>query len=124
MGEFLRLEAHCCVGGKNLGLDMKKLTEGVHIVSGTPGRVYDMISRTVFRTKAVRTLILDEADTMLDRGFKEQIYQVYRHLPPETQAVVVSATLPNEVLDMTHKFMQDPIRILVKRDELTLEGIK
>ena len=46
---------------------------------------------------------------------------MYRHLPPETQAVVVSVTLPNEVLDMTHKFMQDPIRILVKRDELTLE---
>lgn len=67
IGEFLRLEAHCCVGGKNLGVDMRKLSDGVHIVSGTPGRVYDMISRTVFRTKSVRTLILDEADTMLDK---------------------------------------------------------
>lgn len=56
-------------------------------------------------------------------GFKEQIYDIYRHLPSNTQVVVVSATLPAEVLDMTTKFMNDPIRILVKRDELTLEGI-
>jgi len=57
-------------------------------------------------------------------GFKEQIYDVYRYLPPATQVVLTSATLPNEVLEMTTKFMTDPVRILVKRDELTLEGIK
>jgi ATP-dependent RNA helicase len=68
--------------------------------------------------------VLDEADEMLKLGFKEQIYDVYRHLPPATQVVVVSATLPHEVLEITNKFMTDPIRILVKRDELTLEGIK
>jgi ATP-dependent RNA helicase len=69
-------------------------------------------------------LILDEADEMLNLGFKEQIYEVYRHLPPQTQVVLVSATLPHEILEVTTKFMTDPIRILVKRDELTLEGIK
>jgi ATP-dependent RNA helicase len=69
-------------------------------------------------------LVLDEADEMLGRGFKEQIYDIYRYLPPATQVVVVSATLTNDVLAMTKKFMSDPIRILVKRDELTLEGIK
>jgi superfamily II DNA/RNA helicase len=61
---------------------------------------------------------------MLSKGFKEQIYDVYRYLPPETQVVLVSATLPHEVLEMTGKFMTDPMRVLVKRDELTLEGIK
>merc|ERR1712118_416681 len=54
----------------------------------------------------------------------EQIYDIYRYLPPATQVVLISATLPNEVLEMTTKFMTDPVRILVKRDELTLEGIK
>jgi ATP-dependent RNA helicase len=53
-----------------------------------------------------------------------QIYDIYRHLPPQSQVVLVSATLPVEVLEMTRKFMNDPVRILVKRDELTLEGIK
>ncbi|KAJ3377836.1 Eukaryotic initiation factor 4A-III [Entophlyctis sp. JEL0112] len=69
-------------------------------------------------------LILDEADEMLSKGFKDQIYDVYRYLPPNTQVVILSATLPHDVLEMTTKFMTDPVRILVKRDELTLEGIK
>merc|ERR1712060_565423 len=66
----------------------------------------------------------DEADEMLNRGFKEQVYDIYRYLPPSTQVVLVSATMPHEVLEMTHKFMNKPFRVLVKRDELTLEGIK
>jgi ATP-dependent RNA helicase len=96
----------------------------VQIVSGTPGRVFDMIQRRNLRTRNIKMLIIDEADEMLNQGFKEQIYDIYRYLPPTTQVVLVSATLPKEVLEMTEKFMNDPIRILVKRDELTLEGIK
>jgi ATP-dependent RNA helicase len=69
-------------------------------------------------------LILDEADEMLSKGFKDQVYDIYRYLPHATQCVVVSATLPQEILEMTTKFMTEPIKILVKRDELTLEGIK
>ena len=68
--------------------------------------------------------VLDEADEMLTGGFKEQIYEIYRYLPPALQCVVVSATLPQEILEMTNKFMNNPVKILVKRDELTLEGIK
>jgi ATP-dependent RNA helicase len=69
-------------------------------------------------------LILDEADEMLALNFKDQIYEIYRFLPYGTQCVVVSATLPNEILEMTNLFMNDPMKILVKRDELTLDGIK
>lgn len=61
---------------------------------------------------------------MLTGGFKEQIYDIFRHLPPGLQVVVVSATLPQEILEMTNKFMSNPVKILVKRDELTLAGIK
>lgn len=75
-------------------------------------------------TKHLKAMILDEADEMLDRGFKEQIYDIYRYLPASTQVVLMSATLPRNVLEMTTKFMNDPIRILVRRDELTLEGIQ
>lgn len=60
-------------------------------------------------------LILDEADEMLNQGFNEQIYDIYRYLPPATQVVLLSATLPHEILEMTKKFMTDPVRILVKR---------
>merc|ERR1712002_568087 len=105
LGDYMNVQAHVCIGG-------------------TPGRTFDMIRRRNLRTRNIKLLILDEADEMLNRGFKEQIYDVYRYLPPATQVVLVSATLPHEILEMTHKFMSDPIRILVKRDELTLEGIK
>ncbi|ORZ01974.1 P-loop containing nucleoside triphosphate hydrolase protein [Lobosporangium transversale] len=72
----------------------------------------------------MKMFILDEADEMLSRGFKDQIYDVFQRLPPSTQVVLLSATMPTEVMEVTTKFMRDPIRILVKKDELTLEGIK
>jgi len=124
LGDHMSVQAHPCIGGKNLGEDIRKLENGVHIVSGTPGRVFDMINRRSLRTRNVKMLILDEADEMLGRGFKEQIYDIYRFLPPNVQVVLISATMPHEMLEMTSKFMTDPIRVLVKRDELTLEGIK
>ena len=83
-----------------MGEDIKKLDYGQHIVSGTPGRVYDMIKRRNLRTRSIKMLVLDEADEMLSRGFKEQIYNVYRYLPPATQVVLLSATLPHDVLEV------------------------
>jgi ATP-dependent RNA helicase len=124
LGDYLSVQVHACIGGKSVPEDIRKLEKGVHVVSGTPGRVFDMIRRRTLRTRNIKMLVLDEADEMLSQGFKEQIYDVYRYLPPTTQVVLVSATLPHEVLEMTTKFMNDPVRILVKRDELTLEGIK
>jgi len=94
-------------------------------VSGAPGRVFDMIQRISLRTRNIKMLVLDGADELLNKHFKDQIYKIYQFLPPATQVVLLSAiTLPYDLLEMTMKFMTDPIRILVKHDELTLEGIK
>lgn len=124
LGHYMNVQVHCCVGGRKVQDDKRALEAGVHIVSGTPGRVFHMIQERYFSTRSIKMLVLDEADEMLKRGFKEQVYDIYRFLPPSTQCVVVSATLPNEVLEVTQKFTTNPIRVLVKRDELTLEGIK
>ncbi|TRM68165.1 P-loop containing nucleoside triphosphate hydrolase protein [Schizophyllum amplum] len=124
LGDYMNVQCHACIGGTSVGEDIRKLEYGQHVVSGTPGRVFDMIRRRSLRTRNIRMLVLDEADELLNKGFKDQIYDVYRYLPPATQVVLLSATLPYDVLEMTQKFMTDPIRILVKRDELTLEGIK
>jgi len=124
LGDYLNVQCHACIGGKSIGEDIRRLDYGVQVVSGTPGRVYDMIQRKNLRTRNIKMLVIDEADEMLNKGFKEQIYDIYRYLPPSTQVVLVSATLPQEVLEMTRRFMNEPIKILVKRDELTLEGIK
>lgn len=124
LGDYMNVKCHASIGGKSLGLDLKALEQGgIQIISGTPGRVYDLIKRNALNTQHLKAMILDEADEMLSRGFKEQIYDIYRYLPQAAQVVLMSATLPGPVLEMTNKFMVDPIRILVRRDELTLEGI-
>lgn len=124
LGDYMNVKCHACIGGKSISEDIRRLEHGVQVVSGTPGRVFDMIKRKALQTRSMKMLVLDEADEMLNKGFKEQIYDIYRYLPPTTQVVLLSATLPVEVLDMTRKFMNTPLKVLVKRDELTLEGIK
>jgi translation initiation factor 4A len=124
MGDHMKARVHACVGGTAVREDIRILQEGVHIVVGTPGRVFDMINRRSLRMDFVSLFVLDEADEMLSRGFKDQIYSVFQFLPDKVQVALFSATMPSDVLDVTERFMRNPIRILVKRDELTLEGIK
>jgi len=94
------------------------------MVVGTPGRVYDMIVKRHLPVDDLQVFVLDEADEMLSTGFKEQIYDIFKLLPPDVQVCLFSATMPPEILDLTSKFMRDVVRILVKKDELTLEGIR
>jgi translation initiation factor 4A len=123
LGDHMDIKTHVCIGGTTIQADRAALEAGPQIVVGTPGRVYDMINRGYLRAEHIKMFVLDEADEMLSRGFKEQIYEVFQLLPPSVQIVLLSATMPPEVLDVTKSFMNNPVRILVKRDELTLEGI-
>ena len=124
LGDFLNVTSHACVGGTLVRDDIRILRDGVQVVVGTPGRVYDMIKRQELSLAAVKIFVLDEADEMLSRGFKDQIYDVFQHLPAKVQVCLFSATMPEEILEISQRFMRNPIRILVKRDELTLEGIR
>lgn len=74
--------------------------------------------------RSIKIFILDEADEMLSRGFKDQIYDVFRYMNEQIQVILLSATMPADVLEVTKKFMRNPVRILVKKEQLTLEGIK
>jgi translation initiation factor 4A len=94
------------------------------IIVGTPGKVLDELSRGRINSDSLKLLILDEADEMLSKGFMEQIYNIFQHLPSNIQVALFSATMPNEVLELSGKFMRDPYKILVKTEELTLEGLK
>eukprot|EP00566_Odontella_aurita_P010538 CAMPEP_0113538070 /NCGR_PEP_ID=MMETSP0015_2-20120614/7167_1 /TAXON_ID=2838 /ORGANISM="Odontella" /LENGTH=406 /DNA_ID=CAMNT_0000437615 /DNA_START=121 /DNA_END=1341 /DNA_ORIENTATION=- /assembly_acc=CAM_ASM_000160 len=124
LGDYMEVQVHACVGGTAVRDDIRTLQGGVHIVVGTPGRVYDMINRRALRLDSIRQFFLDEADEMLSRGFKDQIYDIFKFLPEEVQVCLFSATMPLDVLEVTQRFMREPVRILVKKDELTLEGIK
>lgn len=124
LGDYLQVNCYACIGGGSVGDDAKKLAQKPQVVSGTPGRVRDMIARGYLPPRHVKMLILDEADTLLEQGFQKNISEIYRLLPPSVQVVVVSATLPSEVLSLTKKFMTDPVRILVRRDELSLKALR
>jgi len=124
LGDYMNIKVHACVGGTAVRDDIRTLSSGVHIVVGTPGRVGDMINRRALKLDNIQQFFLDEADEMLSRGFRDEIYNIFKYLPETVQVCLFSATMPLEVMEVTKRFMRDPVRILVKRDELTLEGIK
>jgi translation initiation factor 4A len=127
LGDYLaeqHMFCHTFVGGTRVQDDIRKIQAGIIVAVGTPGRVSDLISRGALRTDSLRCMVLDEADEMLSQGFTDQIYEIFKFLPKDIQVALFSATMPQDVLDMTTKFMRKPTRILVKRESLTLEGIK
>jgi translation initiation factor 4A len=124
LGDFLKVRCHACIGGTSVREDIEKMREGQQLIVGTPGRVYDMISKRHLKMEEIMLFVLDEADEMLSRGFKDQIYDIFKCLPPNVQVALFSATMAPDILDLTSKFMREPVRILVKKDELTLEGIR
>ena len=91
---------------------------------GTPGRVVDMMGKKFINTEHLKILVLDEADEMMSRGFIQDVKTVMSSVPSDIQVALFSATMPPEMLEMTGQFMRTPIKILVKNEELTLDGIK
>ena len=123
LGDFLNVNIKLLIGGTSMDTDIKDLEDKPHILVGTPGRVHDLIRRKKINSKTIKIMILDEADEMLSAGFKEQVYNIFQFLPNNVQLCLFSATLPIEIQNLTEKFMRDPVKILVKTEAITLEGI-
>lgn len=149
MGSYAGVGVHCCVGGTRVRDDLETLRSGirdpsagfsakrkaVQVVVGTPGRVYDMMNRGALQTSSLRILVLDEADQMLDAGFKEQIRAIFTGenmdsrsfagMPKDMQVTLFSATITPDALEIAQSFMsKDAVYIPIKTEEITLEGIK
>ena len=113
------------IGGSSIDEDANEMKDNPpHIIVGCPGRVYDMIRRRHINATKLKLVILDEADEMLSSGFKEQVYNIFKYLNKNVQIALFSATLPNNIFHITNKFMRDPVKICIKAESLTLEGIK
>jgi translation initiation factor 4A len=113
------------VGGSSVIDDMQELRNNVpHVVVGCTGRVFDMMKRRALSTRDMKICILDEADEMLSIGFKDQIYNIFQQLPSNVQIALFSATMPPAILQLTEKFMRDPVKITMQPQELNLDGIK
>ena len=119
------LRTQCVYGGSIIEEGSSFSNKNVpHVICGCPGRVFDMMRRDKIASKKIKTIILDEADEMLSAGFKDQVYNIFQYLNNDIQVVLVSATLPDSINDIIEKIMRNPVRISVKREMLTLEGIK
>jgi len=119
------LQVKSLVGGSSVKNDIYHMRKQIpHIIVGCAGRVFDMIRRNRIKMETVRLFILDEADEMLSGGFKDQIHEIFKYFNANVQVAIFSATMPEEVLLLTDKFMRTPVQIIVKKEELTLECIE
>jgi len=124
IGQYTKIEGVLCVGGTKLEECKKRLSvKKPYIAIGTPGRIIDVITRRWLRVEKLKMMVLDEADEMLRRSFKEQIRTIIQQIPKETQICLFSATMPKEVLEITEHFLQNPIFTLIEKENLTLDGI-
>lgn len=125
IGHYMKIRVQNCVGGTKIQQDLKKIfKKKPHLIVGTPGRLFDVMSVNKRISEKLRYFIIDEADELFTKGFKVQIYKIFKFLPVDCKIALFSATLPKEVLNIIELFIDTPIRILVKKEELTLEGIK
>ena len=122
--QYLNLTGALIIGGTSVQENFKALDKGVQVIIGTPGRVYDMMKRYVLKSNKIKCMIMDEADEMLSRGFKDQICEIFQFIPKQAQICVFSATMPPDAIELTDKFMSNQVHILVKAEMVTLEGIK
>tara|TARA_B100000900_G_scaffold403042_1_gene409638 strand:- start:800 stop:1942 length:1143 start_codon:yes stop_codon:yes gene_type:complete len=123
ISSYTKITKSKAVGGTNVNACSESLRREPHVVVGTPGRIMDMINKRCLITSEVTTLVIDEADEMLSFGFLPTLQEIIRCMPKDAQICLFSATMPQEMLELTDKFMNNPERILVNKEELTLEGI-
>ena len=122
MMEGLRVQT--LFGGSSIEETSDFLKKNIpHVICGCPGRVNDMMRRDKITSKKIKLVILDEADEMLSSGFKEQVYNILQYMNNDVQIALFSATLPSDIYNITTKIMRNPIKITVKAEQLTLEGI-
>lgn len=113
------------MGGTPVNEDIEYLSSTTpHVVVGTPGRIFDMIRRRKLNPHTIKLFVLDEADEMLMSEFKTQIHTIFQYFNDKIQVAIFSATMPPEVLDLTNKFMNDPLKLTMKAEQLSLDGIE
>jgi len=124
LSEHMKIKVVLLIGGTQVRQDVEKLKKGAHVVVGCPGRMLDMIQRKNISLTHLKFFVLDEADLMLSLGFIDKVREAITMIPPDTKVLLFSATMSEQVVELTTKFMTNPIKILIKKEEVTLKGIK
>lgn len=124
IGKYCKVNIVKCIGGTHIDKSKRELEDGPVIVIGTPGRIIDMIERKYLKTDQVKILIMDEADEMLSDSFEDQMRIIIPAIPKKAQICLFSATIPREILELSKRIMNDPKIILIKQENISLDGIK
>lgn len=125
IGSYLPISCLCATGGNSIRDDMNAIDNGVHLVVGTPGRIFDLMNRGKLTSEYIQNLILDEADQMLEDRFYKQVMCILEiGFPRTTKVALFSATMPKEVIEVANKLLQDPVRILIPAEQVSLDGIQ
>ncbi|QKF93683.1 ATP-dependent RNA helicase DEAD-box [Fadolivirus algeromassiliense] len=125
IGQYLPVKTVLCIGGQDINVTRTELNSpNPIVVIGTPGRVIDLIKRRYLSTRLLRILVVDEADEMFSRSFQEQMRNIINVIPQNAQICLFSATVTDQMLALTGKFMRDPESILIEKEHLTLDGIR
>jgi len=118
------ITAQLLIGGVSIDKDIKKMQQHTsQVLIGCPGRVLDFLNRKVVSYSGIHLIVLDEADEILSQGFQSQLYNIFQYLTDAVQVVMFSATIKEELHEISNKIMRDPVKLLVKSEMLTLEGI-
>lgn len=124
LGRHMHVQSLPIYGGASINVQIEALQKGgVKIVVGTPGRIIDHLERGTLRLDGVKMVVLDEADRMLDMGFIDDINLILSRIPSKHQTMLFSATIPDEILALTKKYMQAPQQVLVSKDEISVKEI-
>jgi translation initiation factor 4A len=125
LGEKMGVQVLCAVGGNPLRDDIRMLENGCQFIVGTPGRVYDLVNRNALDRSEIRVLVMDEADQMLEDLFYKQVMCILeKGFPEKTRVALFSATMPEQVIEVANKILNDPVRILIPPDSVRLDGIQ
>ena len=112
IGQFIGVKSYACIGGEPIRNDLEILKQGVHIIIGTPGRIMDLLTRNIINKDKIRMLIIDEADTILNNGYKDSLFKILNSgIPEKVQLCIFSIKLSEENLSIFNKIMKNPIQI-------------
>ncbi len=122
--KYAKLKVLPVYGGTSIERQIREIANGAQIVVGTPGRIIDLMERRVLNLSCVKVVVLDEADRMLDMGFIEDIQYILSRAPTNRQTSLFSATIDSTVMNVCNRYMKNPVKILVSKDEIALTQMK
>ncbi|MFA4906971.1 MAG: DEAD/DEAH box helicase, partial [archaeon] len=124
LGKHLGANCIAVYGGASLVMQSRELKSRPQIVVGTPGRIIDFLERRELDISELKFVVLDEADRMLEMGFREDMELILKHAPKERQTMLFSATMPQEIMDISERYLKDAMHFNLSEDTLTVEGVE